>query len=261
MAVTKQTRIRLPKEDRLEAEKKLRQCVDEVEKIALSCQLVYNECPDPRKKERGELPLRLYLCDEAAFGKLLVLQAKHNGSLGKDEGFKAYDFSAAANILNPDGHVSQYSITLRTTAKQITDPEKVKADLARERDININMCYSNAENLIHSDPSMGEERAKEIRNEALLEAQKIDAIAQKLLNDLNLPEEERLYDVRISSSGRAYIYAYCDFAGEHALLREKIPNFLFFKLSKTRPNATFARFLEKADNAFGDVYYAMIEEL
>lgn len=252
---------RLGKEDQEKAIVKLRSCIDEVEEIAAACKLVYNECPDPRKKERGDAPLRLYLCEEVALRQLLALQASHDASFDQNKSYDPYRFSAAANILNPDSHVSQYSITLRATSKQVTDPDKVKLDVARERDININICYSNAENLIHSDPSMGEARARAIRQEARKEAEAIDAIAQKILHDMNLPEEERQLIVRISSSQRAYIYAYCDFAGQHALLREKVPNFLFFKPSNLRPNASFSLFLSKAKNVFGDVFVAQIEDL
>jgi hypothetical protein len=246
---------KLTKEEVFALSKKLIAAGGEVDEIIKECELVYNDWPDAQKKEQGKESTKLYLCNKELVQKLLTLQARLDEGLSKERQYDPYRFKALVNLLNPTQCAGAYSIVLRTTAKLVSDPSKVEKYVDRELQIAINVIHSNAEALIRSDPSMSSQRASAIRLEANANVTVITQEGKKLLDDFKLPENERRYDVRISSAHRAYMYAYCDFLKKQAILRDNVPNVLFFEKQEYRPNHSTPQFLKKATCPFGDVFY------
>ena len=162
-------------------------------------------------------------------------------------------FWREGNLLNPLRPATRYELYSKRQYRLVTDNEKVAAVLAKRLSIWERKERKTLRSLI--DGARPDE-AEAARWEAELE-RRIAAARDAVLEILADPSRWELMDTNYPRA-REYPFAYIHFDGKEKggskLLRERVPNFLWYAPGGKAEESAVARRLKRMENLFGDIY-------
>lgn len=217
--------------------------------------LLDKRTPEKIITESDRDPTLLYLSDKALNNELINLKFLLEKEFeDPDKDVKRYGFNKIVNLLNPGEPVGTYFWHIEKKWKLISTPDKVLARLDEELAV-----WANSYRL-HSFKELDESK----------EASEAYVTEQKKLIEGKIKEAEdkcawlkehfdELETVKICAKKRSYVYGTVHFKINGKPVKRhlsyKLPNVLYYEKPHYRSNNTIDQFLEKAENAFGDVYF------
>lgn len=210
---------------------------------------------------------KLYLVNEATLNELLHLKEQieeETAELPK----RQRGFYPVANIVSQEA-VVHYTVSYKRFYQSFKDVEKIHKELDGRFAVWKNKTLKDADALAKAQDTTPE-RAAELRKEAEREVKRGEEQYERIKGLYKGPEEGfGDYDVRItnydpSENGERQFKAYVTMTNERkeslqSYLRDEVPNIMYYEAAKPNLNPT-EKFLQRAENAFGNVYIALKEE-
>ena len=216
--------------------------------------------------------LQIYYVGAEALESLLDLERRIEANaeeLSKKRGMYHY-----ANIIS-DKVVYRKSINFKRAYVNTSNPDSINDKLEGMFKVWENTVYKDAR-LRASAEGLSDERSDDVLNEASKEVQEGQANLKKLQSLYKPPKEDgekgEFEGLSVRVTNYRYeetpVKAWINFYGEdkvsgQSYLREEVPNIICYENKEQdlkRSDIKIEKFLEKAQNAFGNVYFAIKED-